>query len=62
MSTEYRIVVDGSKEKIEASVNALMSKGWKPTGGIAMVADPHSFDVRYFQAMIYETPIDFGPR
>ena len=43
---KYQVVIENSRDKLEAEVNKLLSEGWRPQGGISMMVAPN-FEQRY---------------
>lgn len=48
---KYKIVTKSNKHRIESEVNELISKGWKPIGGVSYSDELDEYN----QAMIMET-------
>lgn len=53
MKLEYTVVVTTSIEDLETEVNDLLSKGWKPQGGLSSM-NYGATGFEYCQAMIRE--------
>lgn len=56
----YTVVWTNSAAELESDVMHLIHQGWKPQGGVSVVA--HASSTHFFQAMVKETPpIGIGP-
>ena len=52
---KYCVVEERNIEKLEESIALLLSKGWKPQGGINAVILGPIMDIKYYQqAMVKE--------
>ena len=54
---KYILVRAAWAENLEKQVNLRLADGWVPVGGVA-IADPHTDDYPYIQAMILPDPTD----
>lgn len=52
----YWICEASSREKLQAEVQDLLDKGWRPHGGLCVVQSHSTADWWYFQAMILGEP------